>query len=222
MGGVADTVGLVGQVMMRTGWRKKGARIETPRRLVMVTAPFTHKCYWPMGHPISRQQCSDALDVKQAEEEHAHVQGAQEQQHGKEHADQAHDDHLALKVDNEHHTADPAAQSDGCNQDQHLPHGHDAVVAKYVEDGDVPVDYNGQEVTDGKHQVDADHGVKDVVHVLTQRSNLCLLSLLHWQADSLPLNCLLLFSHSVVSKSLQPHGLQHTRLPCPSPSPGAC
>ena len=29
------------------------------------------------------------------------------------------------------------------------------------------------------------------------------------------------FSHSVVSGSLQPHGLQHTRLPCPSPAPGA-
>ena len=29
------------------------------------------------------------------------------------------------------------------------------------------------------------------------------------------------FSHSVVSDSLQPHGLQHTRLPCPSPTPGA-
>ena len=26
----------------------------------------------------------------------------------------------------------------------------------------------------------------------------------------------LLFSHSVVSDSLQPHGLQHARLPCPS------
>ena len=26
------------------------------------------------------------------------------------------------------------------------------------------------------------------------------------------------FSHSVVSNSLQPHGLQHTRLPCPSPT----
>ena len=33
---------------------------------------------------------------------------------------------------------------------------------------------------------------------------------------------LLLFSHSVVSDSLQPHGLQHARLPCPSPIPGAC
>ena len=29
------------------------------------------------------------------------------------------------------------------------------------------------------------------------------------------------FSHSVVSNSLQPHGLQHDRLPCPSPTPGA-
>ena len=27
------------------------------------------------------------------------------------------------------------------------------------------------------------------------------------------------FNHSVVSNSLQPHGLQHTRLPCPSPTP---
>ena len=30
------------------------------------------------------------------------------------------------------------------------------------------------------------------------------------------------FSYSVVSNSLQPHGLQHTRLPCPSPSSGVC
>ena len=29
------------------------------------------------------------------------------------------------------------------------------------------------------------------------------------------------FSRSVVSDSLRPHGLQHARLPCPSPSPGA-
>ena len=33
---------------------------------------------------------------------------------------------------------------------------------------------------------------------------------------------LLLFSPSVVSNSLQPHGLQHTRLPCTSLSPRAC
>ena len=30
------------------------------------------------------------------------------------------------------------------------------------------------------------------------------------------------FSHSVMSNSLRPHGLQHARLPCPSPTPGAC
>ena len=29
------------------------------------------------------------------------------------------------------------------------------------------------------------------------------------------------FSHSAVSDSLRPHGLQHARLPCPSPVPGA-
>ena len=32
--------------------------------------------------------------------------------------------------------------------------------------------------------------------------------------------CIMLCSCSVVSDSLQPHGLQHARLPCPSPSPG--
>ena len=33
---------------------------------------------------------------------------------------------------------------------------------------------------------------------------------------------LLLLSHSAMSDSLRPHGPQHIRLPCPSPSPGAC
>ena len=33
---------------------------------------------------------------------------------------------------------------------------------------------------------------------------------------------LLLFSCSVMSNSFWPHGLQHARLPCPSPSPGIC
>ena len=39
----------------------------------------------------------------------------------------------------------------------------------------------------------------------------CVLLLFWW--------VLLLFSHSVVSDSLWPHGLQHVRPPCPSPSP---
>ena len=30
------------------------------------------------------------------------------------------------------------------------------------------------------------------------------------------------FSHSVMSNSLWPYGLQHARLPCPSPTPRAC
>ena len=42
-----------------------------------------------------------------------------------------------------------------------------------------------------------------------------LLPLLKWGG-------MLLFSHSVMSSSLWPHGWQHTRLPCPSPSPRAC
>ena len=63
----------------------------------------------------------------------------------------------------------------------------------------------------------------------TQGLNSCVL---HWPADTLPLSCLgrtmevflycrfLLFSRSVVSDSLWPHGLQHPRPPCPSPTPG--
>ena len=31
-----------------------------------------------------------------------------------------------------------------------------------------------------------------------------------------------LSSRTFVSDSLQPHGLEHARLPCPSPTPGAC
>ena len=34
--------------------------------------------------------------------------------------------------------------------------------------------------------------------------------------------CSVQFSHSVVSYSLRPHGLQHSSLPCPSPSPRVC
>ena len=33
---------------------------------------------------------------------------------------------------------------------------------------------------------------------------------------------LLLLSHPLTSNSLRPHGLQHARPPCPSPSPGVC
>ena len=37
----------------------------------------------------------------------------------------------------------------------------------------------------------------------------------HVQLSTVQFNC------SVMSNSLQPHGLQHARLPCPSPNPGA-
>ena len=43
-----------------------------------------------------------------------------------------------------------------------------------------------------------------------------------WGTRSYKLLLLLLFSCSVMSDSLRPHGLQHARLPCPSPSPTAC
>ena len=51
------------------------------------------------------------------------------------------------------------------------------------------------------------------------------ISITYFLRHSPPLNfiyILLLFSRSVTSDSLWPYGLQHPRLPCPSPSPGAC
>ena len=38
----------------------------------------------------------------------------------------------------------------------------------------------------------------------------------YWKEGIVPFFTLLLFSRSVVSDSLWPHGLQHTRFPCPS------
>ena len=46
-----------------------------------------------------------------------------------------------------------------------------------------------------------------------------LLHLFPWKRISM---AMLSFSRSVVPDSLQPHVLQHARLPCPSPSPRAC
>ena len=45
--------------------------------------------------------------------------------------------------------------------------------------------------------------------------------MLAWVAVSF-CTLLLLFSCYIVSDSLRPHGLQHARLPCPSPTPRVC
>ena len=44
----------------------------------------------------------------------------------------------------------------------------------------------------------------------------------YFTASKQILNQEVFFSPSAVSDSLRPHELQHTRLPCPSPTPGAC
>ena len=44
----------------------------------------------------------------------------------------------------------------------------------------------------------------------------------HWITREVPTLCSVQFSHSVMSDSSWPHGLQHTRLLCPSPTPRAC
>ena len=61
------------------------------------------------------------------------------------------------------------------------------------------------------------------IYLLDHRLNL---DPLDWGVKSQPLDHqgspLLFFSCSVMPNSLQPHGLQHARLPCPWPSPRVC
>ena len=45
---------------------------------------------------------------------------------------------------------------------------------------------------------------------------------IHCSSSSRPVHYFLLFNCSVMSDSLQPHGLQHTWFPSPSPTQGAC
>ena len=59
----------------------------------------------------------------------------------------------------------------------------------------------------------------DIIRILSKMSTLhfCVFS---WFTISLITEDLVQFSRSVVSDSLWPHGPQHTRPPCPSPTPG--
>ena len=76
------------------------------------------------------------------------------------------------------------------------------------------------------------NGIILCMHILLQISfykSLCFwdLSMLIHGLQFIDFYCCILshivqFSHLVMSNSLQPHRLQHTRLPCPSPTPGAC
>ena len=50
--------------------------------------------------------------------------------------------------------------------------------------------------------------------------NVC--QILSFKNFNLPTGCSVQFSHSVMSNSLQTHGLRHTRIPCPLPTLGAC
>ena len=52
--------------------------------------------------------------------------------------------------------------------------------------------------------------------------NVCSYTLIYIILTTIIRGSLLLFSHSAVYDSLQPHGLQQARLPCPSLSPGVC
>ena len=51
--------------------------------------------------------------------------------------------------------------------------------------------------------------------------NVCVSKVVPWKDWSLfPTLELVQFSRSIISDSLRPHGLQHARPPCPSPTPG--
>ena len=62
---------------------------------------------------------------------------------------------------------------------------------------------------------------KHIVFVMCQAC-LCAFCIINpFKALQQPSEISIQFSHSVVSDSLQPHGLHPARLPCPSPTPGA-
>ena len=63
-----------------------------------------------------------------------------------------------------------------------------------------------------------------VTKVTSMRLHLSLFqnSELNWRKQRKTLDNSVQFRYSVMSDSLWPHGLQHTRLPCPSKTPGAC
>ena len=60
------------------------------------------------------------------------------------------------------------------------------------------------------------------IDYLTFWSSFLLNSILSYSFPAVSLFSSVQFSHSVVSNSLRPHVLQHTRLPCPPPSSGVC
>ena len=72
--------------------------------------------------------------------------------------------------------------------------------------------------------------VEESVHFLALNLSQLFFRAVHsvWDQDLIFIICTLQFciivsvqlSHSVVSNSLRPHGLQHARPPCPSPTPG--
>ena len=55
-----------------------------------------------------------------------------------------------------------------------------------------------------------------------ERISLPEVSSLNFPSTGSPPSAFLLFSSSVTSNSLKPHGSQHARIPCPSLSPRAC
>ena len=61
-----------------------------------------------------------------------------------------------------------------------------------------------------------------LIYCMVSHSALILTNKLGCKYMSVMISYIFQFSHSVVSNSLWPHGLQHTRLPCPSPTLGAC
>ena len=58
------------------------------------------------------------------------------------------------------------------------------------------------------------------IRIFSDESALCIRWPKYWSFSISPSNESVQFSCSVVSDSLRPHGLQHARPPCPSPTPG--
>lgn len=103
--------------------------------------------------------------MRTRQHEHMAIEGGHECQHDEEHGDQAHNDGRVVRIDYED---DSTAGAEGPNppDDERGPaNRHDVVVSQSVENRDVAVNGNSQKTTHGRYHRDADHRVKNVVHL---------------------------------------------------------
>lgn len=167
MWGIANTVWVGGARDDQNEVKEKRspAENEDPKENGDGDSPF-HTCAL-VGGPIHRESCN-TLDMEACKQEHVDIKWGHKEKHGKEHGDEADNDCFALIVDNESDATKDTSYPDNPNESQSFLYRHNAVVAKCIENGNVPVNGYDQKVAYGGNQRDTDHWIKYIVHVLDE------------------------------------------------------